>query len=193
MKKIGVLLFLASALVSGICMAADALFEVTLVIPEYGQGGRHLCYAQERCTGADFHVIIKNISDHPQNVFQVCNSWGYDNISFQIEYEGRSISLTRKDFTKPGDDAPVFWVIYPGEYRVYDISLKDYKNVPSLKGQSRPAKIKAIYRLSHDLYNPLRTFDFRGFWFGSVESAPLTVMLGECSVTPEVKPRTVKE
>ncbi|MBU2102880.1 MAG: hypothetical protein ABH865_05830 [Candidatus Omnitrophota bacterium] len=183
MKQMFAVLFCVCVLASSVCVASEAPFEVMVVIPEFGQGGRHLCYAREQCNGPDFHVILKNTSRTPQNVFQVCNSWGYNNISFEMEYDGRRISVVRKEFNKPASDVPFFWVLYPGEYRVYDIYLKEYTNVPSTRGQRKPIKVKAVYRLGYDLYNPLRTFDFAGFWKGRVESAPLEVMVGECSPT----------
>ena len=97
----------------------------------------------------EFYVVLTNISDRPQAVWEEWNSWGYQNISFEFTTsDGRKyvISKREEDFTR---NFPSTLLIQPGEHQVYSIWLdKWWEAHPSFpKGDEMPIKMKAVYEV----------------------------------------------
>jgi len=115
----------------------------------------------------DFYVVLTNVSKDPQPVWESWNSWGYQNISFELmTTEGRKFVLTtrQQDFTR---NFPSTFLIQPGEHLVYAIRLDKWWEVrPTLpKSDEMPITLKAIYDVS-----PTPEAAQYKVWIGRVES-----------------------
>jgi hypothetical protein len=98
-------------------------------------------------TNSSLHVIIENVSDKPQKLFEEWNSWGYDNLTLQwTDAQGKTGKVAK---------VPGFWtvnypstvVLQPGEAIVRDISFdpKLWKGWPSIT-EPMELKVKVSYQ-----------------------------------------------
>ena len=125
----------------------------------------NITMAQSRAR--DFYVVLTNVSKDAQPVWESWNSWGYQNISFELTTgDGRKfvISERQQDFTI---NFPSTFLIQPGEHEVYAIHLdKWWETRPLLpKTDEMPITLKAIYEV---LSTPEATR--YKVWTGRVES-----------------------
>ena len=71
----------------------------------------------------DFYLVLTNISEQSQKVWEDRNSWGYYAISFEMTTaDGKKFAITRRpiEFTK---NAPSTFLVEPGEHQVCLIRL----------------------------------------------------------------------
>lgn len=98
----------------------------------------------------EFFVVLTNISPETQPVWEYWNSWGYQNVSFEITTaDGKKFVLSKRqeDFTR---NFPSTFLIAPREHQVYAIRLDDWweTHPPLPKADEMPIKLKAIYEVS---------------------------------------------
>jgi hypothetical protein len=116
----------------------------------------------------EFYVVLTNVSEQPQAVFEQWNSWGYFAVSFEFTTdEGRTSTVSRKRtivFTK---NNPSTFVVAPGEHQVFPVRLdKWWEAQPALRrADEMPVRVKAIYEVSATPESAKQ-----GVWTGRVES-----------------------
>ena len=98
----------------------------------------------------EFYVVLTNISEQPQPVWEYWNSWGFQVISFELTTaDGKKFVLTAKyrDFDL---NFPSTFVVDPGEHQVFPIRFDDSWAVePALPLKDEmPIPLKAIYSVS---------------------------------------------
>jgi hypothetical protein len=130
----------------------------------FGAGGS-ITMAQSKTR--EFFVVLTNVSKDPQPVWEYWNSWGYQNISFELTTgDGRKfvVSKRRQDFTM---NFPSTFLIQPDEHQVYAIHLdKEWETQPTLpKADEMPVTLKAIYEVP-----PTPEAAQHKVWTGRVES-----------------------
>src|SRR6266404_8394777 len=80
----------------------------------------------------DFYVVLTNISNEPQSVWETWNSWGSQTISFEFTFGNNPPILVVRgpgDFTR---NFPSTFLIPPGEHKVYPIRLDKWWDVRSI-------------------------------------------------------------
>ena len=164
--------FLFSLLVALICVTKSKAedhedpFTLTVVPSRSGQGqGIEMSDDGPRT----FYVVLGNRSKEARKVFEDWNSWGYQNISFEVTLpDGKKVLLSRRDqdFTR---NAPTTFLIPAGESQVFEIHLdKWWESKPALELKARvenKISLKAIYEVKK---GPEAIAD--GVWTGRVES-----------------------
>jgi hypothetical protein len=74
----------------------------------------------------EFYVVITNVSEGPQSIWQYWNSWGYQAISFELTTaDGKKFVLSKKqeEFTR---NFPSTFVVESGEHQVYPIKFDQW-------------------------------------------------------------------
>ena len=97
------------------------------------------------------HVVLTNISDKPQKLWNESCSWGYGRLSFEVTDKEGNVKQVKKvekvDRDKNYED---WFFLPPGEHVVFDVLFdQTWENVPRLeKGVgSADIKVRAFYRL----------------------------------------------
>jgi len=144
------------------------------IVPNYSDRfGSGISMGQSRQN--EFFVVLTNISQQTQPVFETWNSLGYQTISFElVTPEGKKYVFSKKThgFDK---NFPSTYMIKAGENQVYTICLDDtWETTPSLPEEKKmQVAIKAIYEVSReqvpdDFVKPF-VAPFK-VWYGRVES-----------------------
>jgi hypothetical protein len=115
-----------------------------------------------------FHVVLTNVSDHAQPVWQTWCSWGFWTISFHITMpDGKQLHISRDQKEKFTKNYPATFLVSPGHHQVYPIQLDgEWDNRPQFEhsGSAR-ITLKAIYEV-----DPTPEATQNGVWLGRVES-----------------------
>jgi hypothetical protein len=123
----------------------------------------------------EFYVVLTNVSNEPQAVWEYWNSWGYQTISFEFTMPNNQrvvVSKRPHDFNK---NFPSTFLIPPGEHQVYPVRLdKDWEvgSTFSKLGETSVV-VKAIYEVSITPESARYKV-----WTGRVESASYRFTLG---------------
>jgi hypothetical protein len=122
----------------------------------------------------EFNVVLTNISQAAQPVWQRGNSWAYRNISFEFtiaDDEKFVVSEAPQEFTK---NYPSTVVIEPGEHQVYAIRLdKWWESHPVFpKANEMSVTVKAIY----EVHSTPEAMKYK-VWTGRVESRSYSLTL----------------
>jgi len=122
----------------------------------------------------DFYVVLTNVSNEPQAVWETWNSWGYQTIYFKFAMaDGPKsvVSMKQLDFTRNG---PSTFVIQPKEHQVYAIRLNEkWEAHPAVrKADEMPIKVQAIYDVPMTAEAPQHNV-----WTGHVESKTYSLVL----------------
>lgn len=163
-----ILLTLVQASTSG----ASEPFSVDLVPTHSSATAATITMAHD--TRNDFYIVLTNVSDRPQSVWEYWNSWGYRSISLQfITQEGQKILVTKKleDFTR---NFPSTFLLRPGEHQVFAIRLDHWWQAhPALPDNDQPPiTVKVIYEV-----HPTPEATKYNVWTGRVESKDYNVVL----------------
>jgi hypothetical protein len=97
----------------------------------------------------EFFVVLTNVSPGSQPVWEYWNSWGYQNISFELTTaDGKKFGVSKRqeDFTR---NFPSTFRIASGEHQVYAIRLDGWWETHPLlpKTDEMPIALKAIYEV----------------------------------------------
>ena len=130
-------------------------------------------------TNCYFHVVITNNSKQPLNLLQEGSSWGWETMAFELTDEkGNKFLIHRTPSDWTDDNAPVYWILKPGENYVRDICFaqiyqgqNSWTGFPERlnQGQDLKVKMKAIFEVAID-----KGFDGAALWHGRIESQPVT-------------------
>lgn len=115
----------------------------------------------------DFYVVLRNIGDKPQAIWDDWNSWGYQAVSFEITTpDGHTSHITKRE-QGFGKNGPSRFVIQPGESKVFCVRFDEDWNVqPTIqKADNTPVTLRAIYEV-----RPTPESNNNGVWVGRVES-----------------------
>jgi hypothetical protein len=100
-----------------------------------------------------FHVIVRNIGETPQRIWDETFSWGYEALSFEVVGDDGSVSVIRKKKTVFIRNVPASWVVDPGESFVFDVYLgnrKIWDGVPSPGPSCKTVRLRAVYAVLPD-------------------------------------------
>ncbi len=175
MKKVLLLLLLSVWFCELPVIASDTL-RLSVAITSDWRGPTVRC--DRRNKNDHFHVILTNISDGPQHIWQDDNSLGWQNLRLELtDAEGHIVLVAR-----PGRswdlNSPTWWALTPQESHVFDIDFNDpleWTGFPILKKRDESFTIRAIYEV-----DPVpQSTDVR-IWTGKVISEPVHVLLLKC-------------
>jgi len=135
---------------TAVLTAADdgaAPFQLTIVPSRSSAENQSIAMASKQPD--EFYVVLTNISDSTQPVYESWNTWGYKNVSFEFATaDGRKFVISKLDqlFTR---NWPSTFLIRPGEHQVYPIRLdKWWKPFPGIAGKEEIAvTCRAIYQV----------------------------------------------
>jgi hypothetical protein len=120
---------------------------------------------------AHFHVLITNISQKQQRIWQGWNSWGWYNLTFEVlDSSGSLIYKLEHKKAKWTVNFPSSYCINPGEQFVIDVyfARKDEWLLPFLKGKKEgefKVNMRAIYEIPED-----KDTKEMGIWTGKIKS-----------------------
>lgn len=148
-------------------------FTLTVVPSQSSPQGRSITFGGTN-PFEPFYVVLANSSKDTQAVFQYRNSWGYQNVSFELAMpDGKKVVASKRiqNFTV---NFPGTFLIPPGEPRVYAIRLDhEWETKPPLAADAEtPITLKAIYEVE---VTPAATE--HKVWTGRVESKPYNLTL----------------
>lgn len=96
----------------------------------------------------EFYVVLTNISNEPQSVWETWNSWGSQTISFEFTLpDNRRVVVSKgpQGFTM---NFPSTFLIPSGGHKVYPIRLDKWWNVGSIpKSTEMLVSLKAVYEV----------------------------------------------
>lgn len=111
---------------------------------------RVLCRSWDK----NFHVVVRNISDKPQNVWQDWVSWGYDALSFEFMDESGKKWVAKKIPAAFDQNGPIFWTLKPNETLVIDVCFADDQKSDWQKWKGFPHKqtvsMRAVFEIQED-------------------------------------------
>ena len=126
---------------------------------------RVLCRSWEK----NFHVVLRNISDKPRNIWQGDNSWGYYALSFELTDESGKSWVAKKFLTGFDQNGPMFWTLRPNEALVIDVCFTDDQKSDWQKWNGSPhnqtVSMRAIFDVKED-----RLSEKYSVWTGRVVS-----------------------
>ena len=121
-----------------------------------------------------FHVVVTNVSNELQPVFETWNSWGYQTVFFEITMpDGRRtrVSVADQNFTR---NFPSTCLVPHGEPQVFPIKLdKEWEMNPRIElGSETEITLKAVYEVEETPESKVN-----GVWAGRVESKAFKLTL----------------
>jgi hypothetical protein len=115
-----------------------------------------------------FYVVVTNTNDAPVKLWREWCSWGYYNLSFEIDQGGNKVEVKKKPrgWKKNFPDAQE---LKPGDSYVIPVSFDpDTWELPDLKaGPGKPAEVRMRALFSNELDESAREM---GVWSGQVGS-----------------------
>ena len=114
----------------------------------------------------EFYVVLTNISNEPQSVWETWNSWGSQTISFEFKFGNNPPILVARGPEGFTMNFPSTFLIPPGEHKVYPIRLDKWWDVRSIpKSTEMLVSLKAVYQVP----NTPEAAEYH-VWTGRVES-----------------------
>jgi hypothetical protein len=117
-----------------------------------------------------FHIVVKNTADKSVNLWREWCSWGYFNMTFEIDDgAGRVVTIKKKprDWTK---NYPDWQTLRPGDYFVipveFDTNVWELPMAKQPGDKPREVRMRAVYEV-----NPDATSGELSVWTGAVRSA----------------------
>ena len=116
----------------------------------YPDDTRVLCRSWDK----NFHIVLRNVSDKPQNIWQDWVSWGYFALSFELKDESGKTWVAKKILAAFNQNGPMFWTLKPNEYLVIDVCLADDQKSDWQKWKGFPhnqaVSMRAIFEIQED-------------------------------------------
>jgi hypothetical protein len=114
----------------------------------------------------EFYVVLTNISNEPQSVWETRNSWGSRTISFEFIFGNNPPILVARGPEGFTMNFPSTFVIPPGEHKVYPIRLDKWWDTAGIpKSDETPVIVRTIYEVP----NTPEASQYK-VWVGRVES-----------------------
>ena len=126
--------------------AQKAPFTLSIVPTRSTSDSRTITVAAQKPD--EFYVVLTNVSNEAQFVWETWNSWGSGTISFEFTFGNNPpIRVARgpEDFMR---NFPSTFLIPPGEHQVYPIRLDKWWDIGSIpKSTETPLSLRAIYEV----------------------------------------------
>lgn len=148
-------------------------FELIIALSQSGLSGeRIICAKCKNDKVPNFHILLKNISDKPQKIWAETCSWGYNNLSFELLVNDSNIIIKKVPISWYRN-VPVYLILNPNEYTVFDIYItsNEWENFPKINSRTA-ARLKAIYEVKEN-----EESEKFNVWTGRVDSSALNVVL----------------
>jgi len=117
-----------------------------------------------------FHVLVTNISDRPQRIWEDWNSWGYYMLSFEITAPNGKVWHIEKGPHAWKRNFPSWWTLPPHESQVLEVYFADSKTW-SLTPFPRPLEDPETYTLRAIFeIGPSAEAKKNGVWTGRIMS-----------------------
>jgi hypothetical protein len=142
------------------------------IVPTWSRSGEHIIDGRG---WEPFFVVMTNTSSATQNVWESWNSWGYQNIRFELTLaNGQTYVVAKKPqiFTR---NFPSTFAIPPGGQQIYPIHLDmSWSALPSFVGgpTDAPVAITAIYEVS-----PSEEATQQSVWVGTARSETVRILV----------------
>ncbi|EMY16126.1 hypothetical protein LEP1GSC043_2940 [Leptospira weilii str. Ecochallenge] len=142
------------------------LLEVSIAIPGNDNEKGFMIY--ESSNKITFHVLVKNVSNKEVRIWQGWNSWGYYNLSFQIQINQENVDIYKTQEKEWPKNFPAFWSIKPNEFVILNVTfnVKTWPKLKDLKLKNEKVKIKCIYEIKED--SSSKEYNV---WTGRIESS----------------------
>lgn len=145
-------------------------FELSIIPENRSENLSGISWANDCKSG--FFVILSNLTDKAQPIFETWNSWGYQSISFEMTLpsgDTSTVTVKQQFFTRNFSST---FVIPPGGHQVFPITLNEvWEGNPAFGGKGRTrVNLKAVYEI--DVSPESKE---QGIWTGRVESEPIEV------------------
>src|SRR4030095_12686533 len=141
-----------------------APFSLSIVPTRSSPDSRVITIARQK--PHEFYVVLTNISNEQQPVWESSNSWGSKTISFEFTLDNSRRILVSKGPEAFTINHPDTFLIPPGEHKVYAIHLDSWWDTGSIpKSDEMLISLKAIY----DVPNTPEATQYH-VWTGHVES-----------------------
>ena len=125
-----------------------AQFELSIVPTRSSSDSRVITIAAQN--PHEFYVVLTNISNEPQPVWETGNSWGSQTISFEFTLPDKRSVVVSKGPEYFTVNRPSTFLITPGEHKVYPIRLDKWWDVGAIpKSPGILVSLKAIYQVSY--------------------------------------------
>lgn len=102
-----------------------------------------------------FHVVIRNNSDQPIELWSPNSSWGFNNLSFEITTSNEEKFILKKVEREWDKNFPGHFSIEPYNYFVIDVNFYDdtWQNFPVQfeNGLDNKIKLSAIYQIEQTI------------------------------------------
>jgi hypothetical protein len=125
---------------------------VSIAVPDHH--GKRNIYLGKEIRDTTFHVVVANNSGKPINLWREWCSWGYPNLSFEVDLgDGKIVMLKKKagEWTK---NYPDFQTLKPGDLYVIPVKFDGTLwELPIGKGEAskaRDLKMRAVYHIETD-------------------------------------------
>jgi hypothetical protein len=132
------------------CSAAESPLGVKLAIPSNMDGVHYLQQAVH--PPSRFYVIVSNVSNEPQRVWDEHCSWGYFALSFEFtDITGKTTTAKKRDITWTVN-SPVWRSLAPQESLVLEVhyaATNWWSRFPEPQG-SRTVTMRAVFTVSPD-------------------------------------------
>jgi hypothetical protein len=99
------------------------------------------------------HVLVRNIVDTAQRIWDETFSLGYYALFFEIVGDDGAISTIRKKVREFTRNIPSSWTLEPGESFVFDVYLGDrslWEGVPLPGPSCKTVRLRAVYEVTPD-------------------------------------------
>jgi hypothetical protein len=139
-------------------------FRVSIVPTRSASDSRVITIASQK--PHEFYVVLTNISNETQPVWETWNSWGSRTISFEFKFGNNPPILVARGPEAFTINFPSTFLIPPGEHKVYPIRLDRWWNTAGIpKSDETPVIVRTIYEVP----NTPEASQYK-VWVGRVES-----------------------
>ena len=128
---------------------------------------------------SDFHVVLTNQSDSDIRLWEEWNSWGFNNLTFEVlDDKGKSVGTIKKMSHNWTVNGPSYVELAPNQHHVIDVNLNCFKwDVPPepLDEGEEPPDYRLVAK-----YTVSECADSReqSVWTGTIETDPVDIKLG---------------
>jgi hypothetical protein len=170
--------------VFGFSACASEALQIKLSIPlaagQYGDlsgdKGLSIIYNDTSAKKVHFYVLITNVSEKTQRIWQDWNSWGYNTLTFELtDDKGQKVTATRPPTASWTMNSPTWWVLAPGETHVFEVYFADpeqWTNFPMPPaGEPQLYTVRAVYKTSESQESKQHAV-----WIGDIVSDPVRVL-----------------
>ena len=102
--------------------ADDGIWKIEIVPSRYSKHNGAVLYAAKPLD--QFYIVLRNVSGKDQRVWRDWYSWGYDNLSLEVDLAGGSSVMLRKAPKEWGKNYPDSALVPAGKSYVFEVHLK---------------------------------------------------------------------